>query len=860
MAQGISLLLLCCAALQLASGQMLPESVFKVLSAQELRDINLRQNPELLLLAARTGETVTIEITSASQGGVVQEDVNTILDCTPWLQNFPGGTVRWYRYRFTDLDHTMLDMRTEQIPEILNAAEIERASITGEYNQIYTIVRGLISVDAEDSSRGVYECEVCIARGIGVFEVCHSANTTVANVGRPPIIDCGTGRDPASTSPSGNLVTYNIGSTICLNIDQSDPNRNRPLQLARLQCADVGAVEEENIPSAIPSALVTWEHTSLDGTTAFFAINTSPDNIDEATYIPPEEFTMAFPGLIGADSPFTVSTDSTNALDFSVANITRNLSREDYLNLRMAFGFWTCTLNNSLGSQTKTSFISDTCGDFVPSIERNCENIGELFGTFYLVDSQTSVPVRAGCDVCVDPDKALALTLTCPTNIAAFENASITGYEWTGESGALLSVSPSLTVVEPGSYTCRVFFGDDGSDAATSIVGFAPDVEIRAIRMRGGSVFTSSGCERLRYTDPNVKEGDICAFISRELALSDQVIISCDPSAIATPSVTEVRASMDTNGTVAECQVTSDDPNIVVECAGVTELTIHTYEPATIVVDMEDGSDVCVASAGEFYRTVMVPTGAINAVLCCQVLGFPPPEKSWSRIVQQPNGLVVEELLNITGNPRYMLDPSTNRLTILNYDPTIDDGTYVCRAENIAGIDVAIVAISDTAFDPNWRASEWCDCEPFCQGGNRSRSVWCENNLDGTVIADTFCNCPERPAEAEACTDVPGLDLCYLTPLWKTGEFSRCSKGCSGGVRYRAVYCAILRDGTRVHDSDCVERYGADSKPPSYDVCFNTCCVTDEYPPYCYATGSGPCDNPIYQQHCCWTCGLSERG
>ena len=34
---------------------------------------------------------------------------------------------------------------------------------------------------------------------------------------------------------------------------------------------------------------------------------------------------------------------------------------------------------------------------------------------------------------------------------------------------------------------------------------------------------------------------------------------------------------MDTNGTVAECQVTSDDPNIVVECAGVTELTIHTY-------------------------------------------------------------------------------------------------------------------------------------------------------------------------------------------------------------------------------------------------------------------------------------------
>ena len=74
------------------------------------------------------------------------------------------------------------------------------------------------------------------------------------------------------------------------------------------------------------------------------------------------------------------------------------------------------------------------------------------------------------------------------------------------------------------------------------------------------------------------------------------------------------------------------------------------------MVDMENVSGVrCVVSAGEFYHTVMVRTG--NALLCCQVLGFPPPEKSWSRFVQQPNGLVVEELLNITGNPRYMLDP-----------------------------------------------------------------------------------------------------------------------------------------------------------------------------------------------------------
>ena len=196
MAQGMLLLghFFLAVALQLANGQGLPESVFKVLTAEELRDINLRQNPELLDIAARTGETVTIEISASSQGAVVQEDVTTILDCGPWLQNFPGGTVRWYRYRFTDLDHTDLEPRVEQIPETLNEEGVTRVTITGEFNEIFTIVRALISVDAEDSSRGVYECEVCIARDIDGFEVCHSANTTVATAGRPPIIDCGTGR------------------------------------------------------------------------------------------------------------------------------------------------------------------------------------------------------------------------------------------------------------------------------------------------------------------------------------------------------------------------------------------------------------------------------------------------------------------------------------------------------------------------------------------------------------------------------------------------------------------------------------------------------------------------------------------
>ena len=40
----------------------------------------------------------------------------------------------------------------------------------------------------------------------------------------------------------------------------------------------------------------------------------------------------------------------------------------------------------------------------------------------------------------------------------------------------------------------------------------------------------------------------------------------------------------------------------------------------------------------------------------------------------------------------------TYTLTITNYDSVRDDGTYVCRAENIAGTDVAAVAITTSKF------------------------------------------------------------------------------------------------------------------------------------------------------------------
>ncbi len=69
------------------------------LSGPEFRRLRLGQNPEFLQYAAMTLETVTIVIDGPEVLAVVQEDVNANFWCLPWLQRFPGGSIRWFFQR-----------------------------------------------------------------------------------------------------------------------------------------------------------------------------------------------------------------------------------------------------------------------------------------------------------------------------------------------------------------------------------------------------------------------------------------------------------------------------------------------------------------------------------------------------------------------------------------------------------------------------------------------------------------------------------------------------------------------------------------------------------------------------------------
>ena len=158
---------------------------------------------------------------------------------------------------------------------------------------------------------------------------------------------------------------YNIGQTICLFIHPTDATQNRPRDFVTLRCSDVGAVSDEFgnplIPSPIPSSTFTWGHTSLEGVSANFAFNTSQDELT-SSYIPPMEFTAAFP-MLSASEILGVSTMADSravTLLFSLTNITR-INDTMYDALREAFGEWKCRLDNDLGMDMATTIITDMC-------------------------------------------------------------------------------------------------------------------------------------------------------------------------------------------------------------------------------------------------------------------------------------------------------------------------------------------------------------------------------------------------------------------------------------------------------------------------------------------------------------------
>uniref|UniRef100_A0A8C6L6X3 ADAM metallopeptidase with thrombospondin type 1 motif 7 n=1 Tax=Nothobranchius furzeri TaxID=105023 RepID=A0A8C6L6X3_NOTFU len=100
-------------------------------------------------------------------------------------------------------------------------------------------------------------------------------------------------------------------------------------------------------------------------------------------------------------------------------------------------------------------------------------------------------------------------------------------------------------------------------------------------------------------------------------------------------------------------------------------------------------------------------------------------------------------------------------------------------------------------------------CSTSCGLGAIWRTLTCSTG------SESDCNPAKRPAPARQC---------YLRPcsMWKVGEWSKCSKNCEGGIRFREVQCFDLRDQRALRPFHC---QAVSTRPPSEKPCNAQLCL-----------------------------------
>ena len=174
-------------------------SNFRLLNGSEMSDLKFGQNPDLQeFVLARTGERVIInitidnkliyDITGGQSTAILQEGVNAVIDCFPFMRRFPGGQISWFSRRIDQFGNSITADSELSLPppDQYN----RRIRVEGEFNRYLNITRTNIVPAAEDPDSGVYTCQVCFAQGTSC-EVCHNASILLYLLGAPPNLDCG---------------------------------------------------------------------------------------------------------------------------------------------------------------------------------------------------------------------------------------------------------------------------------------------------------------------------------------------------------------------------------------------------------------------------------------------------------------------------------------------------------------------------------------------------------------------------------------------------------------------------------------------------------------------------------------------
>lgn len=76
-------------------------------------------------------------------------------------------------------------------------------------------------------------------------------------------------------------------------------------------------------------------------------------------------------------------------------------------------------------------------------------------------------------------------------------------------------------------------------------------------------------------------------------------------------------------------------------------------------------------------------------------------------------------------------------------------------------------------------------CSKPCGGGNQTQTVECRRNADQVPVPDSFCDSATSPVSARTCN----VQVCSTVYNWNAGAYGNCSLTCGGGERSRTVVC-----------------------------------------------------------------------
>lgn len=107
-------------------------------------------------------------------------------------------------------------------------------------------------------------------------------------------------------------------------------------------------------------------------------------------------------------------------------------------------------------------------------------------------------------------------------------------------------------------------------------------------------------------------------------------------------------------------------------------------------------------------------------------------------------------------------------------------------------------------------------CTKVCGGGQRQQFVFCVNNSTKERVDNVYCSDPIPVPTVIKCNTHP----CPPKPVWKTENWSRCSKSCGAGHQKRIVICVNKHTDKQMRDVHC----HVSTKPDVTRLCNTQAC------------------------------------